>query len=1609
MILNKITVKSVTSLIFLLFFSNIYSQNYNWITPNQTYLKMYVADDGIYRIEKTDFTNAGISTTGIDPRTVKVYYKGSQIPIYFSGEQDGIFDDADYFDFWGQRNYGGLTNAYNLDNSIAYTTNEYYNLYSDTSSYWISWNGSFGLRFINYNNSSIISYPNDYYYKNIRFEQDSIYFKGITINPDSDFRYFSNDKFQGEGWYMKYMQLNNSVTRNFTASLLSNTSQPVKVKLFAQPETQNTSVTNEHRLLFKINTYQSDSLKRDNFDRYDTTLTFPSSNLINGLNTTSFRYLYSPTTTAMTLYFDFYEISYPRRFEFENNTLSFNSDITDSTGKLFKIKGFNSANQINIYDTKNGCKIINYSFSNDTLLFYANGNGNFEIINKSITKKPFRIKQKQVPNLVTSSTGADYLIVYNKFFESQSEQLRQYRNTHNNFRSVKAEIEDIYDIFNFGIEDPIAVRRFAKNVFETWQTPKLKFLCLFGRGSLDPKKNSGNSSIYYQNFVPVYGNPPSDGYFANFNLGTFTYYPQVSIGRLPAYNTTEAQNMVNNIINYENQSVNDWTKKFTFISQGNNFNEQQSWNSRSNYYLSTYITSPPTSAIGQKIYLNDSSGLITYGYSDSIKNTLNNGTLLVNFMGHGGNGYWDQCFDNPTILSNQNKLPLILSMTCFTGKNSESNARGYCEKFLMNPNKGAIGFISTTGWSFSYSGDIYNEYLLNSFNSDTLRYIGDFVKKASLRMVADSGSFYSRNTINCYNLIGDPAAKLIIPEYPEFSVTNSDYSTSKINPTIKEKFNLVFYPKNYGTRADSCKIKFSILKDNIGIKSKDTIIYNFGYVDSLKYNISLDSIGIYKFQLILDSENWWTKESNLNNELEFTIPVKNFGYISLIPTDNQNINNDTVFISGINPNFKINSNTKLVLQVDTSKEFSSNIKQEFFKINPTGTISKFAVRIPILDSNIVYYWRLNCLVNNSDSIGWSEIKRFRYNNNFIQSDSSIFINNKLKGQFGEGNISFLANNNQLELNKYVGKITASSWGENMYDGAYIQINNLYKSLMYRINSGGFHVARIDRYKGNLIEYKHIYFSTAQSSDSLISFINSIDSNQIFMILKHLPIYSSFNPSITLKNMIRQMGSVYIDTVQLVNNWSRWSFVCSKSPSNPLTSEAYINTDWSSATSTINPPFLYPSGTITQTFGPAQTWQNFNWQQEVFPNSSLYFNVYGVNRNNVDTLLMQNLTTFNNVDLSGINAYQYPYLKLITRLSIDSVLGVQSPIFKGISLNYVGPPEIALDNNSIFKSDSIVNSGDSVSIGGNYYNVGYTPLNAHVRNYYALDGAGNKVPLRSDTIYQQIKVDSSLFFKATFKVKGLPIYKKYNNQIAIVIDVQALNQNDIYYYNNSVVSTFYVKGSVVDFSADVFSDGVKLFGNDYVRSDPELLIKLTGEDISQLLSADTTLFRIMINNQFVSLSNYSSSKNSKNLTKSSDKGNLAINLTPHLNEGLNELRLISNKTGSSDTAKFILNVTNETNILNVNNYPNPMRNNTAFVFDLTSVQNISECRIKIFSSAGRVIKEINVPITNPGNYQVQWNGQDADGDYIANGVYLYKIILKGSEQKATEVKKLVVLK
>ena len=114
-------------------------------------------------------------------------------------------------------------------------------------------------------------------------------------------------------------------------------------------------------------------------------------------------------------------------------------------------------------------------------------------------------------------------------------------------------------------------------------------------------------------------------------------------------------------------------------------------------------------------------------------------------------------------------------------------------------------------------------------------------------------------------------------------------------------------------------------------------------------------------------------------------------------------------------------------------------------------------------------------------------------------------------------------------------------------------------------------------------------------------------------------------------------------------------------------------------------------------------------------------------------------------------------------------------------------------------------------------------------------------------------------------------------------------------------------------------------------------------------------------------------------------------------------------GDGEPELWTLYVSSEAGLRNVLNYPNPFKDATQFVFS-TDVT-IDEGTIDVFTVSGKRIARLDIPpgARTPGQNAVPWDGRDAAGDEIANGVYLYVIRVTQSGQESTIRGKLARMK
>lgn len=100
---------------------------------------------------------------------------------------------------------------------------------------------------------------------------------------------------------------------------------------------------------------------------------------------------------------------------------------------------------------------------------------------------------------------------------------------------------------------------------------------------------------------------------------------------------------------------------------------------------------------------------------------------------------------------------------------------------------------------------------------------------------------------------------------------------------------------------------------------------------------------------------------------------------------------------------------------------------------------------------------------------------------------------------------------------------------------------------------------------------------------------------------------------------------------------------------------------------------------------------------------------------------------------------------------------------------------------------------------------------------------------------------------------------------------------------------------------------------------------------------------------------------------------------------------------------------ELSLQQVVNFPNPFTDDTHFTFQYQSPNGPGEASVKIYTVSGRLIQEITGLIARPGFNKIPWDGRDADGDLLANGVYIYKISVDDGDRTTERIEKLAIVR
>jgi hypothetical protein len=134
---------------------------------------------------------------------------------------------------------------------------------------------------------------------------------------------------------------------------------------------------------------------------------------------------------------------------------------------------------------------------------------------------------------------------------------------------------------------------------------------------------------------------------------------------------------------------------------------------------------------------------------------LNQGPLLVNYIGHGSEDRWNGIFDNEDAagLLNGQRLSFFVNMTCLTGTFDDIYMDPLAEALLTAPNGGALAVWASSGLTEPGPQVVMNEELIRQlFNGQGLT-IGQAIARAKAATT-------DPDVRRIWILLGDPATRL---------------------------------------------------------------------------------------------------------------------------------------------------------------------------------------------------------------------------------------------------------------------------------------------------------------------------------------------------------------------------------------------------------------------------------------------------------------------------------------------------------------------------------------------------------------------------------------------------------------------------------------------------------------------------------------------------------------------------------------------------------------------------------------------------------------------------------------------------------------------------------
>ena len=1546
-------------------------------------LKIRTSATGMHRIRTEDFTAAGVDPALIDAATLRLTLMGIEQPVEVRDGGDGSLDPGDDLIFHAVRNEG--------------EDGRFYDEWMTDNVYLLQWGGDAGLRF-GEENVAPAAHPGATPVTALplltHLEEEHDYHRGDFEYSDMPF----TRKVPGEDWIWGYLLKKDSISTAFSLNAPATATARMLVRVRGSSrDTSLMRVTLNGTVLGETRVPSRDVVAAE----YDV-----PAGLLRGegnrLTVLSVGLVQcppeNPTCSIERFYLDYAELRYASGLSTSAGAVDLDPAARYPGAErpataLVDMPDFSS--RFAGVNLRTGARLTGMETGGGRVRMALDSSGRYHLYDPAAVLSPVSVTAVTIQGYAESGQQADYLVVTHRNFRAQAERLASYRQQADGYVTLVADVEDLYNEFNFGHKDPVAIRRFTENAWRSWQAPAPRFLTLIGDASWDARQVTPSASKV--DFVPSYGNPVSDNYYVHFTPGEHDPYPYMAVGRIPAETPASADAVIDKIIAYESAPPQPWDNRYLFSVGGENPFEQAILKGFAESLIESHTT---PNCIEPRLITKKTLDLVSYDDLDTLISEVNRGVSWFFFAGHGGTRVIDVGIERPDIFDNVDKYLFFVTMSCNTAHFAEPFETGLNERFVNSPQNGAVVAYGTSGlgeinYDFYVSDGMFRALLDSSVrNYGELSLLG----KRNLLRVYSGLPPVAVHTVNQLCILGDPATRVPLARTPELAVQAEEIRTEPSIVSEQTRTQIFTRLRNYGLcMSDSVDVVLTVTRGETPVFTERRRVAPWA-IDTLEMAWEYDFAGVdgpVDITVEVDAAYEVIERDESNNVATAQINVLPRGLTQIFPLDRAALtrSGEAYEFLVANPTFLPDAalNPRVELEYAADAQFSTG--RQLLSLDPGPVYTAFAVDRPQAEG--VYYWRAR-IVTDDGPERWSATRSFTVTGEAVQderwqqSDDAQFAATETDALEFTGNGGVGLGDRRLPLEAVSGGFNGP------IKHATINVGDARFYAANRGASRGFNVAVVEPVFGRITDSLTFdTYSGREEAARMIAFLQSVPDDHTLLLgieddANGFPPSSIDGTNITpeLRAELKRFGATVIDSVGY-----RDSYVLIGRRAAPAeATDQHFVLGTAAVRDTITVRATRGSFT-TPVIGPVTALQSLRWDGATgAAGSGVDMQLIALTASG-DSVVASYADVAPGTDIALPAALPSAFLRL--RGTLRDPQGAGSPLVRSLRLGYTSRfPETGITSQVVSSDADSVEEGQHITVHAAVYNAGRRAAEGWQLRL-AVPGSQVAVTQALPSLAADRETPAEMEF--SLPTAGLRGTQRYELSI-----IPAAGDAEYHGANNVYSQRFAVGRDGAAPELDVLFDGMEIVDNDYVSPTP--VIEIALRDASALPVTDTSAVQLFLDGRRVWLA----SDPAVRLTTGTGEEKVHVEYTPTLDDGLHFLA-VSGKDATGNAADTIpyqvrFYVSREQRVDQVLPYPSPTTGPVDFTFRVTGTDAPERAQVKIYTVAGRLIRvvEADPAALRVGFNRIAWEGRDEDGDAPANGVYFYKLVVRARDGSQTEI-------